>query len=78
MGVIEEELLAEEAQGHDSQLSLFKRVHVHSGNNVLLVDDNICNSIAVQFMFQRYDADADIATNGQEALQIIQKRLDEN
>ena len=44
----------------------------------MLVDDNICNSIAVQFIFQRYDADADIATNGQEALKIIQKRLDEN
>ena len=51
---------------------------VHSENKVLLVDDNICNSIAVQFMFQRYDADADIATSGQEALQIIQKRLDED
>ena len=44
----------------------------------MLVDDNICNSIAVQFMFQRYDADADIATNGQEAFQIIKKKLDEN
>ena len=44
----------------------------------MLVDDNICNSIAVQFMFQRYDADADIATNGQEALEIIRGRLDEN
>ena len=53
-------------------------MHVHSENTVLLVDDNICNSIAVQFMFQRYDADADIATNGQEALEIIQGRLDEN
>ena len=29
-------------------------------------------------MFQKYNADADIATNGQEALQIIQKRLDED
>ena len=44
----------------------------------MLVDDNICNSIAVQFIFQRYNEDADIATNGQEALKIIQKRLDEN
>ena len=57
-------MLAEEAQGHDSKLSLFDRVYVYGKNKILLVDDNIWNSIAVQSMFQRYDADADIATNG--------------
>ena len=62
--VIQEELPVEEAQELDDKLSLFDRVYVHGKNKVLLVDDNIWNSIAVQFMFQRYGADADISTNG--------------
>ena len=42
---------------------------------ILIIDDNIFESIAVKGMFEQYQFDSDLAPNGLEALAMVQARL---